>query len=166
MAKIDNEEQARPIGIGVVFKSSKTYTHSQGLSCCFRQWKADSSHCKYLHGYALQVHVEFEAERLDERNWVQDFGGLKWLKLYLEETFDHKTLVAEDDPHLAVFNLLDQAGLIQLKVVEAVGCEKFAEMIYWKIDQTLHSGSDFRVRVTKVTVSEHDGNSASVVRKQ
>ena len=58
------------------FKSTKTYKTSKGLSCCFRQFKANS-HCQYLHGYSLEISVEFEAKNLDERNWVVDFGGLK-----------------------------------------------------------------------------------------
>ena len=58
------------------FKSTKTYKTSKGLSCCFRQFKANS-HCQYLHCYSLEISVEFEAKNLDERNWVVDFGGLK-----------------------------------------------------------------------------------------
>ena len=41
------------------FKSTKTYKTSKGLSCCFRQFKANS-HCQYLHGYSLEISVEFE----------------------------------------------------------------------------------------------------------
>ena len=61
------------------FKSTKTYKSSKGFSCCFRQWKADS-HCKYLHGYSLEISIQFEALNLDKRNWVVDFGGLKELE--------------------------------------------------------------------------------------
>ena len=42
------------------YVSTKTYGHEVGLSCAFRQHKADS-HCAKLHGYALSVKVEFEA---------------------------------------------------------------------------------------------------------
>ena len=80
---------------GMVFESEKTYTHSQGLSCAFRQWRADS-HCKYIHGYALQVKITFRSATLDDRNWVQDFGGLTQLKTWLTEWFDHKMIVAEE----------------------------------------------------------------------
>ena len=43
------------------FLSGKTYTHSTGHSCAFRQWRADS-HCKYVHGYAFRFKVWFEGE--------------------------------------------------------------------------------------------------------
>ena len=80
------------------YKSTKTFGHELGLSSAFRQWKAQS-HCRFVHGYALAVKFEFEAEELDVRNWVVDFGSLKSLRKMLEDTFDHKLLVAEDDPY-------------------------------------------------------------------
>ena len=55
------------------FQSTKLF---DGFSCVFRQWKAEDTHCKYLHGYALSFRIWFEGE-LDERNWVWDFGGMK-----------------------------------------------------------------------------------------
>lgn len=82
------------------FRSTKTYGHDIGLSCCFRQWRS-ASHCRFLHGYALAVHLEFEADDLDARSWVMDFGSLKPVRQWLVQTFDHKTLVAADDPLLS-----------------------------------------------------------------
>ena len=54
-----------------------------GYSTCFRQWKADGTHCRFLHGYAVSFRVWFEGE-LDERNWVWDFGGMKRAKTQIE----------------------------------------------------------------------------------
>lgn len=147
----------------MVYRSTKTYDHNVGLSAAFRQWRADS-HCKYLHGYALSVKFVFEADELDARNWCVDFGSLKSLKGWLEDTFDHKTLVAEDDPELLTFRLMEERGLCQLRVLPAVGCEKFAEVIYgaaevWLID----NGYAPRVRLVSVEVREHGANSAIFV---
>lgn len=146
----------------VVYGSTKTYTHSIGLSSCFRQWRAQS-HCRFLHGYALRVDVRFESDELDVRNWVVDFGSLKSFKGWLEDTFDHKTLVASDDPEYAAFKVLDTEGIIQMRTVEATGCEAFARLIFeflecWLLD----NGYSPRVRLTQVEVREHDGNSAYV----
>lgn len=142
------------------YRSTKRYGHEIGLSAAFRQWRADS-HCKYLHGYALAIKFVFEADELDNRNWVVDFGSLKSLKGILETTFDHKTLVADDDPALLLFDAMNTAGLIQMVRVPATGCEKFAEMIYdvteiWLKD----SGHAPRVRLVSVEVCEHGANSA------
>lgn len=143
------------------FSSTKTYGHDTGLSACFRQWRSYHSHCQYLHGYALAVRLEFEATELDEKNWVVDFGGLKDLKSRLSNTFDHKTLVAEDDPHIDWFKKGHELGLLDLIVVKSVGCERFAELIWhmgnqWLIDQ----GINDRCRLTLVEVREHGANSA------
>lgn len=143
------------------FRSSKTYGHDIGLSACFRQWKAES-HCRFLHGYALSIHLEFEADELDERNWVVDFGSLKSFKQQLENTFDHKLLVAEDDPFLQVISPLEDADLAEVVVVPATGCEAFAKLIYECAEIWLEdAGYAPRVRMHHVTVREHGANSAT-----
>jgi 6-pyruvoyltetrahydropterin/6-carboxytetrahydropterin synthase len=152
---------------GRAYRSGKNYDHSVGLSCCFRQWRAESSHCRYLHGYALRVELGFRTNELDGRNWCVNFGELKPIKVWLEEQFDHKTLVARDDPMLPLFKMLDEIGLIQINVVEATGCEAMARIIYdhvqqWLVDVGLTStSSPARTRsviLEKVRVCEHDGN--------
>ena len=92
----------------------------------YRQWKADS-HCNQIHGYSLSFYFEFEADTLDARNWVMDFGGLRPLKDLLEEWFDHTLLVAEDDPEMEMFKTLGDKKLAQIRVVEKTGCEGIAE---------------------------------------
>jgi 6-pyruvoyltetrahydropterin/6-carboxytetrahydropterin synthase len=141
------------------FISTKTYNHSIGLSCAFRQWRAKHSHCKYIHGYALSVRLNFKG-MLNDRNWVYDFGDLKFVKEFLEETFDHKTVVAEDDPELETFKELEEKGLIQLRIIPHVGCEKFAEYICKQIATTIEVNSNERVKLMSVEVREHSGNSA------
>ncbi|MBX3490889.1 6-carboxytetrahydropterin synthase [Parvibaculum sp.] len=148
----------------LTYRSTKTWPHAVGLSCAFRQWRAES-HCRFMHGYALSVRVEFEADQLDERNWVVDFGGLKTFKAWLEATFDHKTLVAADDPDLEWFTLGASTGVIDLLVVPATGCEAFARLILERAEAWLaeHDTSG-RCRVARVELREHDGNGAIVER--
>lgn len=144
-----------------VYRSTKTYGHDVGLSAAFRQWRAES-HCKYIHGYSLKVSFVFEAMMgLDVRNWVVDYGSLKSLKGWLEDMFDHKTLVAEDDPEIEWFREAHKRGIIQMIEVPATGCEKFAEFIYeyaegWLMD----NGYSPRCKLVSVEVSEHGANSA------
>ena len=136
--------------------------HSLGLSTAFRQWVADS-HCHYLHGYSLQVKIVFEANKLDVRNWVVDFGSLKPFKQILEDTFDHKTLVAYDDPEIEWYQEGFKRGVIDLVVVPATGCEMFAAMIADVAEQwLLDAGYGKRVRIASVEISEHAANSAIV----
>lgn len=140
--------------------STKTYTHSVGLSAAFRQWRAES-HCRFVHGYSLEIHVKFiERAGLDYRNWVVDFGGLKSFKGQLEDTFDHKTLVAEDDPAMDYFDRMHAAGLMQVVKVPNCGCEAFAGMVYECAEIWLKDNGYSAVDVYEVEVREHGANSA------
>lgn len=144
----------------MTWQSTKTYGHHLGLSCAFRQWKAES-HCHYVHGYALGFKFIFETDELDVRNWVVDFGGLKELKGMLEDTFDHKCVIAEDDPHLDYFQEGHRLGVLDLVLVPAGGCEKFAEIAYEVAEQWLiDAGFSPRCRLVSVEVMEHGANSA------
>lgn len=142
-------------------QSFKRYGHEVGLSCAFRQWRAHS-HCRFVHGYALAFEFEFEADELDQTNWVVDFGGMKSLKQILEDTFDHKTVVAEDDPELEWFQEAEKRGILELVVLPAGGCEKFAQFVYEVAEQWLKdAGFAPRCRLLKVKVSEHGANAAA-----
>lgn len=145
-------------------QSTKRFGHDVGLSCAFRQWRAES-HCRFIHGYALSFKFVFEAEELDARNWVVDFGGLKGLKQILEDNFDHKLIIAYDDPERDVFELLHQRGVADVIFFPAGGCEKFAEYVYEVAEQWLvDAGFSPRCRLVSVEVAEHGANSALYMR--
>ena len=139
-----------------------------------------------MHGYSIGIKLVFESETLDDRNWVMDFGGLKAFKEWSEWQFDHTTIVALDDPHLSKFKELAklgkqaEGGVLDLRIVEAVGCEKFAELAYNTMNEILTffklgdswthpNGQVFEarypvgsgVKLRSVEVFEHSGNSAS-----
>lgn len=141
-------------------QSTKTYGHDVGLSCAFRQWRANS-HCNQLHGYALAVRIVFGAKCLDERGWVVDFGGLKALKLAIQDRFDHKTIVASDDPHLTWYREAERLGILSVTEMKRTGCESFAEEIYHLATFWIQSYGDMnRCHVVSVEVKEHGANSA------
>ena len=142
------------------YQSTKTYGNDRGLSCCFRQWRADHSHCSLIHGYSLGFRFVFEADELDERNWVYDFGNCKWIKNFLEDTFDHTLVIAKDDPELELFKQLHNKKVAKLWVLDNVGCEKFAELVYEFVAPTLNVKTNGRVKLKSVEVFEHGANSA------
>ena len=148
-----------------MYKSRKKF---DGFSTCFRQWRANTTHCQYLHGYDVEFEVTFEGD-LDHRNWVWDFGGMKRAKNlidgrqpkeWMEYMFDHTVVVAEDDPAMSDFVDLDARGIIQLRVIPAVGAEKFAEYLYHKLNDFVQTETDGRVKVVKVKFMENHKNSA------
>lgn len=142
--------------------STKKYGHEEGLSCAFRQWRAES-HCNQLHGYALSFEFTFACEELDHRKWCADFGDFKELRRLLHEYFDHTTVVARDDPAMSLLKTLDMEGVITLVVLPNVGCESFAEFAWQLAHDLVMRQYDGRVKVVKCTVAEHGSNSASYV---
>ena len=148
-----------------MFTSTKVF---DGFSCCFRQWKATTTHCQYLHGYGVSFKVWFEGD-LDERNWVWDFGGMKRAKTkidgkspkeWMDWMFDHTIIVAEDDPYINTLQQLNNAGIAQVRTVPATGAEKFAEFIYHKLNKFVKEETGGRVKVGQVEFMEHNKNSA------
>ena len=148
-----------------MYQSTKLF---DGFSCCFRQWKAETTHCRFLHGYGVSFRVTFEGD-LDHRNWVWDFGGMKRAKTlidnmqpkaWMDYMFDHTVIVAKDDPNLSTFQTMEIMGIIQLRIVEATGAEKFAEFIYNKLNEFVHKETQGRVRIAQVEFMEHGKNTA------
>ena len=148
-----------------MYQSTKLF---DGFSCCFRQWKAKTTHCRFLHGYGVSFRVTFEGD-LDHRNWVWDFGGMKRAKTLIDDMqpkawmdymFDHTVIVAKDDPKLETFQAMEVMGLIQLRTVEATGAEKFAEFIYNKLSEFVYEETQGRVRIAQVEFMEHGKNTA------
>ena len=116
-----------------------------------------------------------------------DFGGLKEFKAWADYMFDHTLIVAEDDPHLDFFKIMNNKGnipgsgtlpewdklkphergaLCDLRIVPAVGCEMFAKMAYDKMADLLVNGNmrypiNPTVRIKSVEVFEHGANSAT-----
>lgn len=140
--------------------STKRYGHDIGLSAVFRQPKAEHSHCHLLHGYSLAFTFTFACRELDEKNWVVDFGGLKQLKNWLEDSFDHKVVVDSADPKIDILYMLEQQGLAELTVMDGVGAEKFAQHAYDFADNLVYEMTGGRCWCVKVEVAEHGSNSA------
>ena len=147
------------------YQSTKVF---DGYSCVFRQWKAEGTHCRFLHGYGVSFKVTFEGE-LDERNWVWDFGGMKRAngtiggmnpKVWMDHMFDHTTIIAEDDPQVEFFKVMHSKDLIQLRIIPATGAEQFAKYIYEKLNTFVQAETNGRVKVVKVKFMENAKNSA------
>lgn len=148
----------------MVYRVTKTYGHDLGISAAFRQPFA-TSHCNRIHGYALRFALTFETNQLDANNWVIDFGSLKPVKEFIFKTFDHKTLIALNDPEFEFIEQMADRKILDMVVLnDGVGCEKFAKyvsdwVVYW-----LHGHDKYsHVNLTSVEVHEHGGNMAAYI---
>ena len=142
------------------------------FSVALRQHKAQHSHCCLLHGYAFKFKVWFASNesdidtQLDDMNWIVDFGGFKpqpvgnGLKDWLDYMFDHTTLIEKDDPMLDLFQQMEQMNLLHLRVMDKMGAESMAKLVYDKFNDVLSKTDAGRCKVIKVECFENDKNSA------
>jgi 6-pyruvoyltetrahydropterin/6-carboxytetrahydropterin synthase len=150
------------------YQSTKLFDN---YSVAIRQWKAQHSHCQLLHGYALKFKVWFESiepleeNQLDEMNWIQDYGGFKskpignGLKDWMDYMWDHTLLIEKDDPYLDLFESMNPT-VCHLRVMDKIGAESAAKLVYDKFNDELSKQGGGRVKVTKVECWEADKNSS------
>jgi len=142
-------------------------------SVALRQHKAQHSHCQLLHGYALKFKVWFASETpndenggLDDMNWIVDYGGFKdapkgnGLKTWMNEMWDHTLLIEKDDPYLDFFQSMAMEGLATLHVMDKMGAESCAKMVFDKFNETMAKTDGGRCKVIKVECWENDNNSS------
>lgn len=146
----------------MIYRSTKRFSN---FPCTHRQWKADS-HCKFVHGYSREFYFEFACRERTHEGWIVDFGGLKKVKAWLDEMFDHTFLASQDDPFLETFKELDKKGVVQLRVLPNVGMEGTAEYLFEKVDAMIQEMTNGRAWVTKIEVRENEKNSAILERTE
>lgn len=156
------EEQPKAYGI------KKVIPHSEGLSAVYRQWRADS-HCRFLHGYSLQFLLFIHCDALDQNGWVYDYGQFKKLKKWLRKTFDHRVIVARDDPEFNRIRKLEKHGVCRVSVMDQVGTEAFAREVMEEMNYLIQQDPSARERgvvCDMVGCTEHEGNTALVNLKR
>jgi len=145
------------------FKSSKRFGP---ITTGHRQWR-DKGHCSYVHGYGRYVRLTFEATELDERGWVMDFGDLRGVKNWIEDEWDHRTLIAIDDPVIPELKALEKVGGIHLNILPEgylPGIEESCRYLYDKLNPIIQRKTNNRVEITRVEIWETEKNQAEYVR--
>ena len=93
----------------------KTFTYSISKSFRFdyahRLHKLPRDHkCRNLHGHGAEIGLEIVVSDTDDKGFVIDFGELKFVKEWIEENWDHATIIAQDDSEL-----LEAIGMLGTK---------------------------------------------------
>ena len=74
--------------------------------------------------------MHFAASSLDSCGFVVDFSSLRPLEQQLRQQFDHTFLVNADDPLMEEWKRLDQLGALDLRVMDNVGMEASALLVW------------------------------------
>lgn len=144
-------------------KEYGSFKEFDNFSVAIRQHKAKHSHCQLLHGYALKFKVWFTADKLDEMNWIVDFGifSRNGLRDWLNSLFDHTLLIEQDDPFKDFFLDMESFKLCKVVVLEKIGAESVAKLVFDKFTSVFQNTEGGRVKVLRVECWENDKNSGS-----
>jgi len=129
------------------------------ISCGHRVFQHESK-CAHLHGHNYRVHFTCEAEKLDSIGRVIDFSDMKSrLCMWLEDNWDHKTLIWENDPWAKVLPGIDPtivivpfnptAENIAQHLVEVIGPQQLAgtgiKLVHCDVEETRKCSASFHV---------------------
>jgi 6-pyruvoyltetrahydropterin/6-carboxytetrahydropterin synthase len=71
--------------------------------CYGHRLPQDPGKCGHLHGHNVRAEIVLEAEELDARDMVADFSDVdRLMKSWIDEHIDHRMLLRQDDPLVAV----------------------------------------------------------------
>ena len=133
------------------------------ISVGHRQWR-DDGHCAWVHGYGRYIQFTFEGD-LDERQWVMDFGDLKDVKQWLEDQWDHRVMIASDDPQLEKLKEMHALNIMNINVMDVdkgwgPGIEASCKFVHDHVAPMIDKKTHGRVKLSKVEIWEHERNSA------
>lgn len=127
------------------------------ISCGHRVFQHESK-CAHLHGHNYRVYFTCEAEELDNIGRVIDFSDMKSrLCMWLEDNWDHKTLIWENDPWAKVLPEIDPtivivpfnptAENIAQHLVEVIGPQQLAgtgiKLVHCDVEETRKCSASF-----------------------
>lgn len=139
---------------------SKNYTD---IPFAHRQHR-HAGHCALVHGHNWGLRFTFGCERTDENGFVVDFGGLKYIREWIDHTLDHACLFNEDDP-LREQLVAAAPGAWKPLVVPSCSAEGIAKFVFEAVDPMVRERTGGRAWLLAVEVSEDSRNSARYARE-
>ena len=122
------------------------YSVTKRIEFCYGHRLMDyNGVCQHPHGHNAVVEIHIEADRLDGRNMVADFGDIKRIvKGWIDQALDHKMILRKDDPLVVA---LQKMGEPVYLLDSNPTAERIAQLIY---DKSREQG----LPVSRVTVWE------------
>ncbi len=114
-----------------------------------------------MHGYSRSFNLWFAAAELDICGFVVDFSSLRPFEQRLRQQFDHTFLANADDPLLAEWQRLHDLGALDLRVMENVGMESTAALIWAWANDLLQERDRGRTCCYAVEARENSSNAAT-----
>ncbi len=113
-----------------------------------------------MHGYSRSFTLWFAATARDECGFVVDFSSLRPFEQKLRQQFDHTFLVNADDPLMDEWRQLHAQEAIDLRVMENVGMEGTAALVWEWANDLLQQRDGGRSCCWAVEARENSFNAA------
>ncbi len=135
----------------------KTYTD---IPWAHRQHKHDG-HCSLIHGHNWGISITFGCLEPDENGFVVDFGKLKSIKAWIEQSLDHACVLSSNDPYLEKLNSVGGKDVWKMYIVPNCSSEGISKHLFEVFDPIVREITSGRAFVIAVEVTEDSKNSAS-----
>jgi hypothetical protein len=136
----------------------------RGFSCAYRNHTNEELHDEspMLHGYSLSFFFRFVS--LDQAIMTEYLNEkMAWIGQFLEEIFRNTVIVAHEDPLLDAFLALEKAGACELRMIDTVGAEAFAKILYEDFAPTVKECSAGSIALFEVKVRENGNYTAAFI---
>ena len=102
---------------------------TQRIDFCYGHRLLDyEGKCRYLHGHNGRAEITLAAEGLDHRGMLVDFTDIKKsLRTWIDNELDHRMILHQDDPLLAVLQQHQQPVFL---IAQNPTAENIARLIY------------------------------------
>ena len=136
----------------------------RGFSCAYRNHTNEEMHDEspMLHGYSLSFFFRFASNDiaiLEHPTYLPE--KMAWMGQFLEEIFRNTVIVTHEDPLLENFQALEEAGACTLRMIDQVGAEAFAKVLYEDFAPTVKEISAGSIALFEVKVRENGNYTAS-----
>lgn len=86
------------------------YSVTKRIEFCYGHRLLDyEGMCKHPHGHNAVAEIEIQADALDARNMVADFGDIKRIvKGWVDREIDHRMILRRDDPLVQSLEILGE----------------------------------------------------------
>ena len=109
------------------------------------------SKCKHLHGHRYRINFVCQAPQLDSIGRIIDFSEIKTrLCAWLEEHWDHRLLLWDQDPHLVALQTLEPASVVPVPFNPTA--ENMADHLLRVVAPACMAGTG--ITVTEITINE------------
>ena len=117
-----------------------------------------AGHCARIHGHSWTLSLTFACSQLDRHGFVVDFGGLGFVREWIDRHLDHACVLGADDPELAWLRSKD-GTVFKLLVIENASAEGIARHLHAALDPLVRAQTDGRAWIAEVELHEDSRNS-------